>query len=278
MLNIKFKGILKDENALQTCEREGAVIFKEPNDVNSFIMKGVIKSLPIYLAAGLIVSYIIKNMLIKEVTSKYCFIALISSILGLFILQFVHEIIHAIFFPKDVLKQVWSTNNYAALFVYCTEPVSKSRFIWISYAPNVILGMLPLMSVLLFGNHMHILLRMILTGISSLMLIVGMGDYLNANNASTQVPKKGKIFNSGMHSYWLSDGKKTSTGSFLLTLCILVFTIAGLGIMYYTHSLWSIVPFFTAVILSSLKNNIFYQIIKFINIGAMFYALFFFIK
>lgn len=41
-----------------------------------------------------------------------------------------------------------------------------------------------------------------------IMTIMAIGDYANIYNAVRQVPKGAKIFNYGMHSYWISQGKR----------------------------------------------------------------------
>ena len=35
------------------------------------------------------------------------------------------------------------------------------------------------------------------------MALCAIGDYLNFYNCITQVPKDGKVFNRGLHSYWV---------------------------------------------------------------------------
>ena len=41
--------------------------------------------------------------------------------------------------------------------------------------------------------------------ITWIMIIMSMGDFTNIYNAIRQVPKGAKIFNYGLHSYWLKD-------------------------------------------------------------------------
>ncbi|MGN1332696.1 MAG: metalloprotease family protein [Lachnospiraceae bacterium] len=47
----------------------------------------------------------------------------------LFILQYVHEIIHALLYPLKEKKEIYYMQGKAALFVYCQAKVSKLRFI-----------------------------------------------------------------------------------------------------------------------------------------------------
>lgn len=90
------------------------------------------------------------------------------------------------------------------MFVYCNAPISKKRFIWMCAAPNIILGFIPYI-ILLMGNFdFSVQIANILVISSWLMIVAGIGDYVNIYNAIRQVPKGGKIINYGLHSFWIN--------------------------------------------------------------------------
>ena len=91
------------------------------------------------------------------------------------------------------------------MFIYCNEQLSKKKFVWMCAAPNVILGFVPyvLFAIGVFDFNYNI---SNIIGITSwLMICSGIGDYLNIYNTMRQVPEYGKVFNYGIHSYWINE-------------------------------------------------------------------------
>ena len=196
MFNIKFKGKYTDEKQIKKGNLpKDAVIFKEPNTITRAFVIGSLISLPIIV---LISIGLIKKINISTVKPSTLIYSAIISI----ILMYVHEIIHALCFPKESEKEIWTKLNEGALFVYCNEPLSKKKFIWMCAAPNVILGCIPyfLFIIGIFDFNYNI---SNIIGLSSWMMISsGIGDYLNIYNTIRQVPKNGKVLNYGFHSFW----------------------------------------------------------------------------
>lgn len=197
MFNIKFKGKYTDEKQIKTGYLpKDAVIFKEPNTIiKAFIMGGII-SIPIIIliSIGIIIKVNIRN--IKPIIFVYT--GIIS-----FILMYVHEIIHALCFPKEAEKQIWTKFKEGALFIYCNETLSKKRFIWMCAAPNVILGVIPYILFIIGAFDFNSNISNIIALTSWIMISSGIGDYLNIYNTIRQVPKGGKILNYGFHSFWI---------------------------------------------------------------------------
>ena len=74
--------------------------------------------------------------------------------------------------------------------------MSKTRFIFMSLCPNIILGLIPYIIFLIYPN-------IVFLGLFGLLCIgMGFGDYINVCNAIKQMPKGAKIYLSGMHAYW----------------------------------------------------------------------------
>lgn len=198
MFNIKFKGKYTEEKQIEKGNLpKNAIMFKEPNTVTKVFALGGLISFPFLalVSIGLLIKINIKSINSNDFIS--------SGILSL-ILMYVHEIIHALCFPREAEKEIWSKLNEGALFVYCNAILSKRRFIWMCAAPNVILGAIPyglfIIGIFDFNNTIASII-----GITSwIMILSGIGDYLNIYNALKQVPKSGEIINYGFHSYWIN--------------------------------------------------------------------------
>lgn len=206
VLNIKIMGKFKDESQIMHGKiYENSVQFKEENTTSKVFVKGFLISFPIIaiLLAVAIIRIVPKIGKVEKIAiSSFLFYAIIIVII-LFALLYLHEIIHAICFPKCSKKEIWIYAKGGTLFVYCNECVSKWRFIWICLAPNVLLGVLPYIIGIAMINKVEITTIIILLFISFTMIVSGVGDYYNTYNAITQVPQNGKIFNYGIHSYWV---------------------------------------------------------------------------
>ncbi len=129
-------------------------------------------------------------------------------------LLFVHEFIHALSLPREVEKEIWTKFNDGVLLIHFDRPITKVQFIWLSLAPIVILGFIPF---LLYGFGVFDASRVLshcIGLISWMMLLSGVGDYLNVFNALRQVPKDAMIFNYGLHSYWLPKDPPEGAGRY----------------------------------------------------------------
>ncbi|MFC3039473.1 DUF3267 domain-containing protein [Virgibacillus xinjiangensis] len=198
MFNIKFKGKYTDENQLKRGSLpHNAVKFKEPNSISTAFLLGGLISLPILLLSTTIMIMKIENFLAIPVY-HYVFIGLLSMIL-----TYVHELIHAFSLPRYSEKEIWTKMNEGALFVHFNSPLSKYRFVWVCMAPNIILGYLPFLlfsiGVFDFNNIISVYVGIL----SWVMILTGIGDYLNAYNAIRQVPPDARIINHGINSYWV---------------------------------------------------------------------------
>ena len=89
------------------------------------------------------------------------------------------------------------------LFVYCEDCVSKKRFILSVLGPAVILGLIPYIVWYIIAPSLSLPLTFAMLLYSLAMIACAVGDYLNAYNCARQVPKSGKVFNRGFHSYWI---------------------------------------------------------------------------
>ena len=168
--------------------REGSVEFKE---FKSSKIQGIVTNA---LGFALIIPLFIFMWFYSNLTlENLAPILFISSVVS-FVLLFPHEILHAICFKKDVYLYIYPQGG--TLFVTGPEDMSKARFIFLSLLPNIVFGIIPFMIYLFFPN------LYILGGIAVGCVIQGIGDYLNAFNALTQMPKGSRTYLYGEKSYW----------------------------------------------------------------------------
>ena len=168
--------------------REGSVEFKE---FKSSKIQGIVTNA---LGFILIIPLFIFMWFYSNLTlSQLAPILFISSVIS-FVLLFPHEFLHAICFKKDVYLYIYPQGG--TLFVTGPEDMSKARFIFLSLLPNIVFGIIPFIIYLFFPN------LYILGGIAVGCVIQGIGDYLNAFNALTQMPKGSRTYLYGEKSYW----------------------------------------------------------------------------
>lgn len=202
MFNIKFKGKYKNEKQLIENSKlyKNATMFEEEKTVTEAFKSGIKFALP---GALLMIIIFIAVIAINHVKLNYNMLHLIISSASLMPLLYVHEIIHALTYPAKERKDIYSKPQEMALFVYSNAIVTKKRFITICLMPTLVLGIIPFIIVMLLINIIPITFVIDITYISIAMFISALGDFTNAYNAFKQVPKNGKVFNYGYHSYWL---------------------------------------------------------------------------
>lgn len=164
-----------------------AVPFREPQDMRALARIASLISIVITLG-GLLAAGLRARAVILDLWGCLLYFAALLP----------HELLHAVCFQKDVY--LYSNLKQGMLFVIGTESMSRARFVFMSLLPNAVFGLLPFVLFMLVPR---------LTALGTLGVLAlgsGAGDYLNVYNALTQVPKGGKVFLSGMHSYWYQEG------------------------------------------------------------------------
>ena len=105
-----------------------------------------------------------------------------------------HELLHAMCFQGDVY--LYHDFAQGLMFVVGTEDMSKRHFIFMCLCPNIVLGMIPYLTFLLFPHLVGL-------GLFGIICIgMGFGDWINVYNAIKQMPNNAKTYLCGMHSYW----------------------------------------------------------------------------
>ena len=122
-----------------------------------------------------------------------------------YILKFIHEYIHAILYPLKSKKTIWKYTSNGACFLYCNTKISKLRFIVISLAPMILLGIIPFVIWLFIADKIDLTISVVYVIMTWIMVFFAMGDLANVYNTIRQVPKNAKVFNYGLHSYWINE-------------------------------------------------------------------------
>lgn len=191
-LHYKGKYNLDPESLPKSEHKQGAVQFKEAeNSIKlALIANGIslVIMLPM-IALAVLRAYSTFDSVVYDVCS-----ALFWAGLATFPFLFVHELLHAVCFKKDVY--LYTNWKQAMLFVVGTEDMSKGRFVFLSLLPNVVLGVIPYVIGMIFPN------MFLIAVFGALMTASGAGDYYNMFNALTQMPKGARTYMHGFHSYW----------------------------------------------------------------------------
>ncbi|MEG2540046.1 MAG: DUF3267 domain-containing protein [Clostridium sp.] len=211
MYNIKYMGKYEREEQLLTGELDPrAVKYDEPDSISEIFNMGFKLFSPVFIAIFVLIFIRVRfwSVSIWDINFVNLGLALVVG----FVLQIafiaVHEILHAVSFPRKARKEVWVKPSEFVAFVYSSAIVSKVRFIWMSLCPNIILGFIPYLLWMLgiFGFGSLLSNIVIITAMFNIMS--GVGDYLNVYLTIKQVPKGGFVQSYGLHSYWIRESSE----------------------------------------------------------------------
>jgi len=205
MFNIKYMGRYKDKSQLLRGElSKDATQYDEPDNIMAVFLKGSLISLPFIL---ILLGFAYLKFGKMGITTGKLFgspASLIAVLLSM-VLIVVHELLHAIWFPKESVKEIWVQPEALAAFVYCNGVVSKRRFIWLSFCPNIILGLVPYVLWLTGIFDFNLLLSQIIIMLAMFNIAAGIGDYFNIYSTIRQVPKNAWVRNYGFHTFWFIE-------------------------------------------------------------------------
>lgn len=205
MVNIKIRGKYTDETQLISDKKllNGANQFKEGKTLIGAFVKGMIITLPLTLSMVIVSVLKIRKITNNfEVDLSFGITFTVMLLLGQ-LRTYLHEYIHALLYPKNAVKEIWKDTSQGAYFVYCSSIVSKRRFIIICLAPAILLSIIPYGIWILIYQVLPINISICFAILTWIMIFMSVGDFYNVYNAILQVPNKSKIFNYGLHSYWI---------------------------------------------------------------------------
>jgi len=194
-----YKGKYKSEDQLPKGNLPtNAVMFREPETAGKLNLVASLFALPALLLIGLIVLGSV--LLHGSINLQRSSLADYAGVLLAFLTLLPHEFLHAVWFGRESEVELFIAPEKLMLFVICTQPVTKVRFILLSLFPNLVFGWFPLLlwAILPYG----VILSNVLFYFSVISILFGVGDYLNVYNAIRQMPKGSMQQLSGFHSYW----------------------------------------------------------------------------
>ncbi len=197
MPKIIWKGIIKSENDFPTANiPENAKKLDSEEDIK----KMQIKALPFMIPSILIcfICMFVKTFIAKEKVINVGFLFL-GAIIG-FLLILVHELLHAIAFPKNATVYIGVMPKSFTAVALSSSPVKRNRFIFLSILP-IILGLIPLIIFCLSSNELKEL-NGILFGMSIMGMISVYPDIYNVFNILKVVPKNSIIQNNKNETYY----------------------------------------------------------------------------
>lgn len=207
MFNIIYRGKFENEKQLIGNDKlsKKAIQFKEGKKIEDIYNLGFILELPIIIPIIIITILRIQGIDGHINLNLKTGIIVAIAILINYILKFIHEFIHAYFYPIKSKKTIWKYTSKGAYFTYCNTKISKIRFIVISLAPMIILGIVPFIVWLFIADKIELTISLVYVFLTWIMIFFAMGDLVNVYNTIKQVPKSAKVFNYGLHSYWICE-------------------------------------------------------------------------
>lgn len=193
------KGKFKSLDDLPNAELPAnAKCYEEPDDLDEITMQAMKYG---FMALGIAIA----AYLGKYFGAGFDNIHILPLILGIpasYLMIIPHEILHGICYPRGAIVEIWSAIDHGMFFVTSGYPISKARFIWMSLFPSILFGLIPLIIVIFMPVSWW---EDFLFSFAASNLVHGAGDYLNVVNTFKQVPKKAKVANSGIHTYWWEE-------------------------------------------------------------------------
>ena len=200
MLNIVFKGNYISDDQLIKRDRipDDAVEFGIVSNLQGEFGRGFLILLPLFAAMVLATYFKVKDLEYHLTMGFDVIVSFVLIIVSVYLLTFVHEIIHALFYPADAVKEIWKSKEQGAYFVYCEKEIRMERFIIMCLAPMFILGIIPFAVWLILPNFIPMPYNIAVSIVFWLMTIMAMGDAANVYHVIKEVPKGSKVFNYGL--------------------------------------------------------------------------------
>ncbi|SFA70804.1 Putative zincin peptidase [Acetitomaculum ruminis DSM 5522] len=207
MFNIHLKGKFRSEEDLKE-GRElpyNAIMYDEGDNIWEVFFTGFICGIPVFALMLAIIVFRFKTLNFFLHFNIETMIVFTVTLIINYLLQYVHEIIHAFFYPKESEKEIWKYPEQGAWFIYCDALMNRNRFIAMCLAPAIILGIIPFIIWIFIANYLPSLYNICFVFSCVLLVLGAIGDFGNVYNTLTQVPKKAKVMNYGLHSFWILD-------------------------------------------------------------------------
>ncbi len=184
MPRIKWAGIVRDAAEYQRGElAKNAKRLEMPKSVGEMMLKAI----PFLILSLVIIflSMFLKTFLSREPVVSFPFAAL-GFVVG-FVLMLVHELLHAVVYPKAATVYIGIMPKQFAAVALASYPLSRVRFIVMSLLPYV-LGIVPLVLFWLMPAG-HKVVNGLLFGMAVMGLVSPYPDCYNVFQVIRQTPK-----------------------------------------------------------------------------------------
>ena len=200
MFNIRIMGdYTSDEQLIKRKEiPENAVEFGIVSDLKNEFVRGSVILLPLFVLMVILTLFKVKEYDYHLKMDLHLILSFVLALLAIRFLTYVHEFIHALFYPREALKTIWRAKEEGAYFVYCEEMIDRNRFIVMCLAPMFILGIIPFVLWLFLPAMIPMPYDMALAFVTWIMTVMAMGDVANVYHVLKEVPDGAKIFNYGL--------------------------------------------------------------------------------
>lgn len=182
---------------------EGYTPFKEPSAEKLPIVMNVLSLLITFAFLAPVMIFGregVKDFILNKGVVPFMAIFIGICLVGTFIVVLPHEFLHGTCFKGDVY--MYTNMKQGLCFVVGPELFSKAGFVFMCMLPNIVFGIIPYIIWIIFPNLWYI-------GLWGAMAVgMGAGDYMNAFNALTQMPKGAKTYLHGMNSFWIRTDKE----------------------------------------------------------------------
>ncbi len=180
--------------------KNGWIPMKEPKN----LVSAILLSIPLMIVASMIsigIINIFSSISLKDVgfTSGGISITInLSVILGIVLLLIIHELLHLMFIPNFMRSEKTFVGlTLFGAFVITEEEISKSRYMFITIAPFIIISIIFPLILSVFG--------LLTTTLKLLIILNSIGssvDLLNFLLIRKQVPKNATLTCNGSNTYW----------------------------------------------------------------------------
>ena len=200
MINIKFMGrYTSDEQLIVRKEiPENAMEFGIVSDLKKEFVRGFLILMPVFVLMIILTVYKVRNYDYRLNMDLHLILSFVLAVLAIHFLTYVHEFIHALFYPREALKTIWRSDEEGAYFIYCEEIISRNRFIVMCLAPMFVLGIVPFVLWLLLPAMIPMPYDMAFAFVTWMMTVMAMGDVANVYHVLKEVPEGAKVFNYGL--------------------------------------------------------------------------------
>lgn len=200
MPNIIWQGVIKSEEEFPASEiPQNAVRVEMEEDIKKMQMKAMPFMIPSVLIC--LVCMLVKTVIAGERVVHFGF--LFVGVLAGLLLLVVHELLHAVAFPKDATVYLGIMPKSMTAVALSPSPVKRNRFLFLSILP-VILGVIPLVLFCVSSSSLREL-NGLLFGMAVMGMVSVYPDFYNVAYILKKVPSGAMIQNDKNVTYYFEE-------------------------------------------------------------------------